>query len=604
MADPKTPSKAKAKAKAKLPPPPPHHLQFALCDPNFAPVTEPRNYRILWKNAGEQNEQVEAGSTDDKGLTVLVKTKGKVPVTLEVAPPDGSTCKIVGSTSSYPLEKKPQVKVQLKVSATAISAPKPTNMCEIVDVRRGEQRIQFEIHNVPRYTSLTSGSTYASYLTTLPYLIVDAEKFEVISDDVVPSTKPRQMRGDHSKVSTDIVNVDGIKNVGLVLGSATDDPSIWKANDGKLIYFKTKPKDSGLTTVIVSEVSTTGSLKLETVEETTDFRGELNGAVWAAICRSFTVDDVKRILPASLEIVSSKPNEMQIAYALERGVITAEQAAAHRAALAERAAPTKGAKPAKAPPPLAFACPWSELLAPIYQGQIQNGDPPNPQVPDIDSKTKKQKIDPVTKLPVTKDKMLESLREVVVLQGDGQILIPALGLTLELSGSVVAGGEPMAQNAQEVTGLPKEQVIAKTHPYAYMALLESCMDCGVTYVMINCTWRPMIGSVMHKLGDAIDIGKIDSGSDSLKAFTFLNAKVDALADRFTKALNTHRYAAAGKTIYNFDNLPANAPFHHNHLHFTADRLKPLAEQDKPRPPMADQPAKLEPTMADQPAKLE
>jgi hypothetical protein len=36
---------------------------------------------------------------------------------------------------------------------------------------------------------------------------------------------------------------------------------------------------------------------------------------------------------------------------------------------------------------------------------------------------------------------------------------------------------------------------------------------------------------------------------------------------------------------------ANVPSHHNHLHFTANRLKPLEEQDKPRAPMADQEGK-------------
>jgi hypothetical protein len=591
MAQPKSAHKAKPKSA----PAPLHHLQFALCDPNFAPITEPRKYRLVWKNTGEQNEQVEAGSTDGAGLTALIKTKGKVPVTLEIAPPDGSDCKLVGSTASHPADKKPLVKVQLKVAVKAISAPKPSKMCEVVEVREGAQRIQFEIHNVPSYKSLTSGSKYESYLSGLPYLIVNADTLEVISDSAAPQTTAKKMSGDKTKVKTEIVNVDGIANVGLVLGSATDDPSIWKAAKGKLIYFKTQPKALGLTTVIINEVSKTESLESPTVARTKDFKGELNGAVWASICRSFTVADVKRILPGSLEIVAAKPNEMQISYAQGRGVITEVQAAIYRAALAERQtlapAPAKGAKPVKAPPPLAFACPWSELLAPIYEAQIQNGEPPNPDVPDIDPNTKKQKVDPVTKRPVTKKKFDDALRDKLVLQGDGQILIKPLGLTLELSGPLVAGGEAMAQNAQEVTGLPKGKVIAKTHPFAYVALLESCMECGVTYALINCTWRPMIGSVLHKLGDAIDIGKIDSDSGSLKPFKFVNTKVDALADRFTKALNGHRYAAPGKTIYNLDNLPANAPFHDNHLHFTADRLKPLAEQDKPRPPMADQPAK-------------
>jgi len=587
-----------SKTKKAAPPPPPHHLQFVLVDPSFNAITEARKYKLSWKNVGDKKSQEVSGSTDDTGSTQLITTAGKVPVTLEIAPPDGTTCQIVGTASSKPVSSKPSVRVQLNFAAQVTSAPKAMQACEQITVREGLQRIQFEIHNVQRYTSETSGASYETRLQTLPYLIVDADKLEVICDTLALPAKAPRMTGTTAKVATAIVNVDGVKNVGLVLGSATDEPSIWKAASGRnTVLFQVTPRESGLTTVVITEVSKTNSLDQPGVRMAENFKGELNGAVWASICRSFTVDDVKRILPGSLEVVAKRPGEMQIAYAEERGVITAERAAEYRAALEARQASTgtspKDKKPAAAElPPLTYTCPWAELLAPIYEGRIENAEPPNPQVPvmEVDPKTKarKPKIDPATKQPVTADKIPDTKYRALRLQGDGQILIRPLGLTLELSGSIVALGEPMAQNAQEVTGLPKGKVIAKTHPYAYMALLECCLECGVTYVMINCTWRPMIGSVLHKLGDAIDIGKIDNGSDTLKMFTFLNADVDDLADRFTRALDSHRYAAPGLTIYNRDNLPARAQYHDNHLHFTADRLKPLAEQDKPRSAMADQ----------------
>jgi hypothetical protein len=573
-----------------------HHLQFALLGPNFEALIEPRQYKLTWTNQGEKTPQVTAGATDEQGLTQRISTLGKVPVTLQIAPPDSSDCKLVGSATAKPLTSKPLVRVQLAFAAQVTSAPKPMNACERITVREGLQRIQFEIHNITRYTSETSGASYPNYLNELPYLIVNADTLEIISDQLEPPTVAPRMTGSASKISTAIVNVDGIKTVGLVLGSATDDQSIWKADKGeKAVFFRVQPKESGLTSVVIQEVPRTSSLATDGVKQTVNYKGELNGAVWASICRSFTVDDVKRILPGSLEVVAKHPNEMQIAYAQSRGILNETQAQTYREALAARQ-DSKGSakKPATPPdlPPLTYACSWAELLAPIYEGHIEHGDPPNPQVPvmETDPKTKarRPKLDPVTKEPVTKLKFNGDKYEALKLQGDGQILIKPLGLTLELSGSIVNFGEPMAQNAQEVTGLAKDKVMAKTHPYAYLALLESCMNCGVTYVMINCTWRPMIGSVLHKLGDAIDIGKIDNDSDSLKMFTFLNAQVDDLADRFTKALNTHRYAKPGLTIYNFDNLPANAPFHHNHLHFTADRLKPLQDQDKPRATQATQ----------------
>lgn len=583
-------TKAAPKANPKTAPPPQHHLQFGLVAPNFAPITEARQYKVSWTNVGEKTLQTVAGSTDGQGLTQLITTVGKVPVTLEIAPPEGSDCKIVGSANAKPLAHKPLVRVQLQMAAKATSAPKPANACEQVVVREGKQQIRFEIHNVKRYTSRTSGTSYPNYLKELPYLIVDATKMEVIGSTLVPNETAHKMKGDNGSVATETVNVDGVEKVGLVLGSATDSPDIWKSEGGALILYKTVPKESGLTTVVIREVPETGSLS-GGVASAESFTGKLNGAVWNLICRSYTVDDVQRILPGSLEIVVPWPTPMQINYAARRDLIDEAKAAAYREAYDARQVLIKAGKKLPDKPtlsPLTYACTWVELLRPIYEGQIENAEPGNPDVPVIDPKTKKQQVDPKTKQPVTKKKFPDETKfEALQQQGDGQILIPALGLTLELSGSITGLGEPMAQNAQEVTGRPKGEVIAKTHPYAYLALLESCMDCGVSYVQINCTWRPMIGSVLHKLGDALDIGRIDNGTDNLRIFAFLNAQVDDLADRFTKAMNNHRYAAAGLTIYNHDNLPANAPFHHNHLHFTANRLKPLAEQDKPRPPMVD-----------------
>lgn len=578
------------KTKKAAPPPPPHHLQFALVAPNFAPVSEPRDYKLSWTNIGDKKVQEISGKTDAQGLTELITTVGQVPVTLQIAPPEASDCKVVGSTKSKPLANKPLVRVQLQALASATSAPKPTNTCERMVVREGVQQIRFEMHNVQRYTSKTSGSSYPNYLKQLPYLIVDATKMEVIGNTIVPNNTARKMQGDNGRVATETVNVDGVEEVGLVLGSATDSPDIWQANKGELVLYKVKPKESGLTTVVISEVPDIGKFD-NGVQKARDFKGTLNGETWAKLCRSFTVDDVKRILPGTLEITVPWPTPMHIDYALGRGVIDEAKAAAYREAYETRQAAIKAGTKLESKPtlaPLGYTCTWVELLTPIYEGRIENAKPANPDVPVIDPKTKKPQVDPKTKQPVTRKKFDKPGEyDALVQQGDGQILIPPLGLTLELCGSITGLGEPMAQNAQEVTGLTKGKVIAKTHPYAYLALLECSMNCGVTYVQINCTWRPMIGSVLHKLGDAIDIGRIDNGTDNLRIFKFLNSQVDDLADRFTKALNSHRYAVPGLTIYNLDNLPANAPFHDNHLHFTANRLKPLAEEDKPRPPMAD-----------------
>lgn len=582
--------KSASKAKAQINT---HHIQFLLVDDKLTAIIEPRPYKISWTPKGEKLTSIVEGTTDAKGHTQLIQTHGQVAVTLEIAPPNDNKCEMIGTTTTRPINKRAEVRVQLQFSGQAVSQVKPSQTCAQLTVREGKQRIQYVINNLSKY------KTYANYLKSLPYFIVNADTLEVISDLSEPPKEAPKMVGSNTQVSTAIVSVDGIKRVGLVLGSATDDPMRWREDNKALVFYKVEPKDTGLTQIVINEIGEAG-VDFTDATKVTDFKSTLNGNVWAKMCRTYTGQDIKAMLPGGLSISTKTPTEMQIDYALQQGHITQDQAIAYKADRTKRIEAAKKLEPTPKPkakstngtdhknatakeqplPELQYWCSWAELLGPIYTGQIEDGTPPNPQIPVVDPKTKKQKIDPDTKKPLTRNQFSDDKYIELTAQGEGKIIIRPLGLTLELSGVISTGGEPFAQNAQEITELGKAAIMAKTHPFTYLAMLESCHDCGVHYVRIGCTWRPMIGSVFHKLGDAIDIGKIDSENDAAKAFTFLNTKVDVLADKFTRSLNGHRYAKAGSTIYNFDNLPANAPFHDNHLHFTADRLKPVAEQDK------------------------
>ena len=562
-----------------------HHIQFTLVDDNLDVIKQPRAYQLSWTPAGEKQATTIKGMTDAAGQTQRVQTAGPVVVTLEIAPPDGGPCEMVGSTTTRPLAKQASVRVQLQFSGQATSQLKQNQACAQLTVREGKQRIQYVINNLPKY------KTYKTYLQNLPYFIVNADTLEVLSDSAQAPKEAPRMQGTQTQVSTAVVHVDGIKEVGLVLGSATDDRSRWKAKN--LVFYKVTPKESGLTQIIINEFGEVGIPAVDAVK-VNDFKTTLNGNVWAQMCRSFTVADVQAMLPGGLNISAAQPTDMQIDYARARGVITDAQAQAYKAqrlARHDAATQTRPAGKAEFPqakplPPLQYWCNWAELLEPIYAGHIVDSEPPNPQIPDIDPKTKKQKLDPKTKKPLTAQKYTGKVYQKLVLQGEGKIIIRPLGLTLALAGPISTGGEPFAENAQEITGLSKAAVMAKTHPFTYLAVLEACHDCAVHYLRIGCTWRPMIGSVFHKLGDAIDIGKIDSEADAAPAFTFLNATVDTLADKFTRALDGHRYAKANGTIYNRDHLPTNAPRHDDHLHFTADRLKQVCQQDITIPKIA------------------
>jgi hypothetical protein len=93
----------------------------------------------------------------------------------------------------------------------------------------------------------------------------------------------------------------------------------------------------------------------------------------------------------------------------------------------------------------------------------------------------------------------------------------------------------------------------------------------------------MYGSVLHKLGDAMDLTLVENEDHHAEAFRYGGGKVNTLAQAFGEALYKHRYAVQRALFYIGDAYNPGSPTdkaHNNHLHFTADRLKPLHEQDK------------------------
>lgn len=569
---PAKPAAKKTAAKA----PAPHHLQFQLVDEAFKPITEPRRYTLKWTDQGSKTAQTREGSSDADGKTERVETQGAVPVTLSIAPPEGADCQIVGSVASRAMDRKPLVKAQLMFAGQAVSATKPSNACVQLTVREGLQQVQYVLNNVPQFVT-EDGHTYPNYLNNLPYYIVNADTLEILTDMAAAPKLAPLMTGTKLQVMTAKVNVDGVARVGLVLGAATDDPSRW---DRDTPMYVVTPKERGLTQVVINDVAEIGTAEDCKVR---NYESKLNGYAWAErLNPAFTMADVRRIVPGGVTVDTRKPNDLQLDYAVSKGYIDAAAAAAYKAA--------RQGKPGTGPGPLRYVCSWAELLEPLYTGRIEGAEPPNPvrKVPVVDPKTKKQAVDPSTKKPLTVEEPIYTKTKYDDLKhrGDGTIVIAPLGLTLELAGRLTNGAEPACENAHTVTGKTKAEVIARTHPLTYVLLLDACREVGVSYVLIGCTWRPMIGSVFHKLGDALDVLRIDSDQDAAPAFRFFNVHVDNLADRFTRTLAGHRYGRAEATYYNFDNLPANAPFHHNHLHITANRLATVQPQDMVLPTLA------------------
>ncbi|WP_449467855.1 hypothetical protein [Stenotrophomonas humi] len=539
------------KSSKPAPPPAKHHLCFRLVDLQNNPIRE-RRYTLEWTDVGAQAPSQREGTTGADGRTIKITTQGQVAVSLAIAPPAGGQCRPVGQSVQSKPENKPfVVTVRLTFNATATTAPQSQNHCETLTLRQGKQRVKYVINNVQ---SVKNGNgTYSSHLVNLPYLIVDAMTLEVLHGGKGIG-EPARFLGSRTKVSTAEVAVDGVAQVGIVLGAAASGGvDNWRRNADVLAMYRVQPESEGLTTVTISEViqlpSEGENRSLGTVSgEGKERTAVLNGKVWATFTRSYTVQDIREWITGNLTLTNqdgdltswygvARPSLRQIEWAEQRGKITAQQAKRYREAIAP---PMPGRRREDIPPPLRMQLAWSELLEPFYSGQIVNISKPG------------------------RDHS----------QG-GEIIIAPLDLVLKLQVG-------FCDNAGEFTGISQADVVAKNHPYIYMMLLSACAGAGVDFVEISGMWRPMLGSCLHKLGDALDIVVVDSHRDELDRFGFRNSDVasNALARRFNTFLYEHRYANSAQHIYKYDEYPHSAdPGHWNHLHITCASHRSIELRD-------------------------
>lgn len=530
-----------------------HFLCFRLVDQQNNPLSG-RRYTMSWTNVGSETQSAVEGVSSADGRTTAISTRGQVPVSLSIAPLAGGECRPIGqSTQSKPENGHAVVTVRLAFNATATTAPESQDHCETLTLRQGKQRVKYVINNVPRVRN--GGKFYGSNLKNLPYLIVDASTLEVLQGGQ-KSGEPAKFRGTATQVSTREVAVDGVQEVGIVLGAAASGGlENWQSNADRLIMYRVVPESEGLTTVVLTEtVETNNNERIKDLILANGSGGQragtLNGKVWAAFTRSYTIEEVGAWIDGNLTLANAqgdltswyqadRPSLSQIEWAENLGKIEARQAEQYRNAIHARLS-GEVSDGMNSPSPLRMQLKWRELLEPFYCGQITS-------IPDPSRRHS---------------------------QG-GEIIVMPLNLTLKLRVG-------FCDNAGEYTEITQAEVLAKNHPYIYMMLLSACAEAGVSFVEISGMWRPMLGSYLHKLGDALDIMAVDAVADRLPRFNFSGSRVagNALAQRFSTLLYEHRYANSAQHIYKFDDYPHSSDgSHDDHLHITCMSQRPLEARD-------------------------
>lgn len=526
-------------------PPAKHYVCFRLVDLQNSPVGA-RRYTLEWTDVGATAPTRREGVTGADGRTLKITTLGQVAVSLAIAPPAGGQCRPVGQSVQSKPENKPfVVTVRLAFNATAITAPQSLEHCETLTLRQGKQRVKYVINNV------TTVGPYKSNLRWLPYIVVDVDTLEVLHAGQ-SAGHPALFSGTNSQVSTAEINVDGVREVGVVLGAAANgDWDLWRKNSEDLVMYRVRPESDGLTTVVVTEKKELDEDRAVAVLTRVTASGKLraatlNGRVWAACTRTYSLQEIGVWITGNLTLPDpngdltswyevARPSLLQIDWAEQHGKISNIRAAEYRRDLS-----ISPSIAARSLPPLRMQLKWSELLGPLYSNEIVNVASPARSY----------------------------------CQG-GEIIIAPLNLTLKLLNN-------FCDNAGRYAGTPQAEVVAKNHPYVYMMLLSACAEAGVNSVTVSGMWRPMLGSVMHKRGDALDIVKVDALGDRLPEFGFNGSNVagNALAKRFNKFLHDHRYADPKQHIYISDEYshPSDSS-HDDHLHITCNSRLSLMGRD-------------------------
>lgn len=430
-----------------------------------------------------------------------------------------------------------------------------TDVKKTQEVVTRKRQVRFDIHSATKDSVVTDS---ASNLANLPYIITSASDKAKILTPNPKKTNPKskisfvQLAGTQPLFKTVTVDVpDDVEEVVIYLGNDA------YATRRLHPLFKLKPHEQGVTIATIYETHKKALLKLQRDNKTkekypiaaqsqltklsdTNFVGYLTGDVWKELSYEFGESDVKRLCDKST--LKRKFSEDR-----GRSEITPQAASSEVIATSnsspENSASTPNPSPASAVEKALKSgeeetleiTDWIQVLQPIYNGDIQ----------DLTGKNCKEY--------------------------SCHIDLPLVNIRLKYA----PGAFNNAIGAGETVTI--SDVLSRTHPLAYKGVIEAAWKSGIDIVTISSTWRPMLGSILHRMGVAIDVTLVDDLDDR-------DAKKKAIA-AFTVHLDSGKTPTALYSSFEAiilkdqDNLggfkadpwhrKANDDLHKTHLHVSA-----------------------------------
>ncbi|WOD18753.1 hypothetical protein [Paraburkholderia kirstenboschensis] len=226
-----------------------------------------------------------------------------------------------------------------------------------------------------------------------------------------------------------------------------------------------------------------------------EYHGYLNGDVWLSISHEFTDDEITRLCPPET---------------LSRALLPGQHPVAPQGTAGNAIAPV--------PPAAAPGMQAVQLIQQTYAGPITGVPHPPLPVPQPHPPTPPQTAGNTQSLPVDWVAVLQPIYGA----GAGSrsmapfsVRVDALGITVTFTARAVAN----AVNTSSRTTV--QQALRRTSPRAFAAVLKAAWRLHISSVDFSSSWRPMLGSRLHRMGVALDVTHFDDADENIH-FTIHN----------------------------------------------------------------------------------
>lgn len=432
--------------------------------------------------------------------------------------------------------------------------------CAPLDDRPANQPYHDVHGNDPKYYGVTKSASHLRWMPFVVVNVVNAETESVIypppppngHDDpaiILNRTQESALHDGHRYVHElpPIPVPDNVTQIALHIGN-----DAYKRNRKFKLFLWTVP-DVAQSTVHIYEIrsdlqnafKSRNSLPVVPPENelvvknaaTAEYYGFLNGDIWKEISHEFTDADITRLCPPETLSRNHLQSNAQSA-----------SGAAH---------PSTGSSSAQAP----------------TQPQPTGAGAAHPST----APTQTQVAGSVDTLHVD---WLATLRQIYDLGKDLRSMIP-LSVTLDgfnITLDFIYTAFANAINTSARTTV--QQALRRTSPRTFAVLLRAAWKLHINRITLNSSWRPMLGSKLHKMGDALDVWHFDDDAENI------HERIDNSEDYITHPPDDHPFPTnpKGQKLKNlYDEMKSDSQakgadiytpyenwkeYHDDHMHIT------------------------------------